>query len=447
MNTVTRGFLVFAGLVAFIAFACVLPAFFWLPQAGQGVSLPVITLPAEVLVPNIIKIGDATGMGWLDLTNTMTHLLFVDVVLIIVGIVVFRATAGKRSDEFVPKGFTNFVELITEFLYNQGKNLLGNNVGKVFPVAATIFAMILVANWSKLIPGVESVGLLSCAEPNWPSYRLSGYNDGVPGAFLRNDFLVLGDRAGLKPKTTKDDLYACEEKYPELTPPLVVSQKERGTYPGEKSETGSEAGKAEGTPEATGEATKGAEATAEATSAATKASPAQVSPDVAAANAVGGGKGDPERFVVLPFFRALATDLNFPLALAIFVVLAVQFWGVSALGPAYFFKFINIPALGNLAKKPLGAIDFVVGIIEIISEISRIVSLTFRLFGSIFAGGILVIVLSFLVAAVLPAPFYLLEIFIGLIQAYVFATLTFIYASQAMTAHHGDDHDDHGDHH
>ncbi|RPI92601.1 MAG: F0F1 ATP synthase subunit A, partial [Chloroflexi bacterium] len=144
--------------------------------------------------------------------------------------------------------------------------------------------------------------------------------------------------------------------------------------------------------------------------------------------------------VVVPFFRGLSTDLNVPLALAIIVVLAVQFWGVRALGLPYFYKFINLPALGNLNKKPMGAIDFVVGLIEIISEISRLVSLTFRLFGALFAGGILLVVFTFLVAFILPVPIYVLELVIGGMQAYVFATLTIIYASQAVISHHGDEH-------
>jgi F-type H+-transporting ATPase subunit a len=151
---------------------------------------------------------------------------------------------------------------------------------------------------------------------------------------------------------------------------------------------------------------------------------------------------------VVPFFRGTATDLNLALALAIVVFFAVEAWGVMALGPAYFFKFINIPALGNLGKKPLGAIDFLVGIIEIVSELSRLISLSFRLFGNIVAGGVLLIVMTFLAGNGIPMVFYALELFVGLIQAYVFATLTFVYASQAITAHHADDeHHEHQDDH
>lgn len=432
MSTVTRGFIVFGILVAVVVFACVMPAFFWLPQAGQGVALPVILLPAEVLVPNWPFFG-------YDFTNTLTMLLVVDAIVIILGLLVWRATSGKRPDEFVPKGMVNFLELITEFLYNQAQSLLGPNTRKVFPVAATIFLMILVANWVKLVPGVEAVGLLVCAEPGFPSYRIdhAQRSDGIPGVFLKNDAGTLGERAGLQPTTTIDDTHACEEKYPELTPPLVIAQKERAKAAGVTTDAEHKEGEATGEP------------TGEPTQEATKGTPRLIDPAQVGSGTAAEGKGDPERFTVAPFFRGLSTDLNFPLALALFVVIAVQFWGVSALGPAYFFKFINIPALGNIQKKPMGAIDFVVGLIEIVSEVSRIISLTFRLFGNIFAGGILVIVMSFLVAFLLPAPFYILEIFVGAVQAYVFAMLTFIYAGQAMTAHHADDHEGegHDDHH
>ncbi len=153
----------------------------------------------------------------------------------------------------------------------------------------------------------------------------------------------------------------------------------------------------------------------------------------------------PYIFHITPFVRGAATDLSLTFALAIISIVAVQAYGVWALGPAYFDKFINIPALGNLGKKPLGAIDFVVGLIEIISEIGKIVSLAFRLFGNLFAGGVALMAVSFLVALIIPGVIYGLEIIIGGVQALVFAVLTLVFSVQAME-HHGDDHDDHGDH-
>jgi F-type H+-transporting ATPase subunit a len=97
-------------------------------------------------------------------------------------------------------------------------------------------------------------------------------------------------------------------------------------------------------------------------------------------------------------------------------------------------------ALGGVNKKPLGVIDFVVGIFEIISEFIKILSFGFRLFGNIFAGQVLLFIMAFLVATMLPVVFYALELFVGLMQAFVFAVLTLIFSAQAMESHHADDH-------
>jgi F-type H+-transporting ATPase subunit a len=147
----------------------------------------------------------------------------------------------------------------------------------------------------------------------------------------------------------------------------------------------------------------------------------------------------PYIFHVTPFFRGPATDLSLTIALAIMAMLLVQVYGVLGQGLPYFEKFINVSALGNLNKKPMGAIDFIVGIIEIISEIGKIVSLAFRLFGNLFAGGVALMAISFLVAMLVPGLIYGLEIIIGAVQALVFAVLTLVFSVQAMEAHHGDD--------
>lgn len=156
----------------------------------------------------------------------------------------------------------------------------------------------------------------------------------------------------------------------------------------------------------------------------------------------------PYQFHITPFLRGAATDLNLSFALAIIAVVAVQSYGVWALGPAYFEKFVNISALGNLGKKPLGAIDFVVGLIEIISEIGKIVSLAFRLFGNIFAGGVALLAISFLVSWLVPGVIFGLELIIGSVQALVFAVLTLVFSAQAMESHHHDEeHHDHSEVH
>lgn len=142
--------------------------------------------------------------------------------------------------------------------------------------------------------------------------------------------------------------------------------------------------------------------------------------------------------------RPVHTDVNAPLAIAIFSFLFVEFWGLQTLGLGYLGKFF---AFGAIFKKgPLGIIDIFVGLLELVSELSRIVSFTFRLFGNIFAGSVLMLMMTFLTPFVLILPFYGLEIFVGAIQAFVFSVLTLVFAVSAVS-HHGDGHDEHGEGH
>jgi F-type H+-transporting ATPase subunit a len=143
---------------------------------------------------------------------------------------------------------------------------------------------------------------------------------------------------------------------------------------------------------------------------------------------------------VVPFFRGAATDLNFTFALAVIAVVMIQVFGVYALGLSYFRKFINT---GGMISKPFfGVIDFGVGLLEGVSQISAILSFGFRLFGNIFAGALLLSIVGALTAVVVPSMLYALEIFVGIIQAYVFAMLALVFMSQATVSHHGDDHGD-----
>jgi len=125
----------------------------------------------------------------------------------------------------------------------------------------------------------------------------------------------------------------------------------------------------------------------------------------------------------IPLFRSGSADLNMTLALAIMTVGYVQYAGLSALGLAYLKKFFNIS----------NPINFVVGILELISEFARIVSFAFRLFGNIFAGEVLLTVIAFLIPLLAPIPFLGLELFVGLIQAMVFPLLAAVFFSMAVS--------------
>lgn len=133
----------------------------------------------------------------------------------------------------------------------------------------------------------------------------------------------------------------------------------------------------------------------------------------------------------VPIFRAATADLNTTLALAIISVFLTQVFGVSHLGLSYFKKFIDFS----------NPINFFVGMLEIILEFAKIISFAFRLFGNIFAGEVLLAVMTYLIAIAVPAPFYALEIFVGFIQALVFSMLSLIFFNLATKSHHEESHE------
>jgi F-type H+-transporting ATPase subunit a len=143
-----------------------------------------------------------------------------------------------------------------------------------------------------------------------------------------------------------------------------------------------------------------------------------------------------QEVILVPLLRAPSSDLNLTFALALISVVLTQVFGVWERGLAYFGNFIR---LGAFAKKgiAMGAIDFFVGALEGISEFAKIISFAFRLFGNIFAGEVLLIIMSSLVPLLLVLVFLGLEIFVGLIQAFVFFILSLVFFSMA-TQHHGE---------
>jgi len=128
----------------------------------------------------------------------------------------------------------------------------------------------------------------------------------------------------------------------------------------------------------------------------------------------------------IPLFRGPTADLNTTIALALVAFAAIQFFGFKTLGIHYGQRFINV-------KNPIMAF---VGILEIISDVSKVISFAFRLFGNVFAGEVLLSVMAFLMPFIAPMPFLALELFVGFIQALVFSTLTAVFVNVAV-AHEG----------
>ncbi len=159
-----------------------------------------------------------------------------------------------------------------------------------------------------------------------------------------------------------------------------------------------------------------------------------------------------ERYALIPLFRAATTDLNVTLALAVVSVLLTQYFGTKALGVGYFGKFIAVGGIvkaftkkgvgcaGRIGLFGMGLIDLFIGGVELISELGKVISFSFRLFGNIFAGEVLLLVMAFLIPYLISLPFYGLEIFVGLVQALVFMMLTVAFFVVAISSHGEEEH-------
>jgi F-type H+-transporting ATPase subunit a len=146
---------------------------------------------------------------------------------------------------------------------------------------------------------------------------------------------------------------------------------------------------------------------------------------------------------LIPFVRVASTDLNFTVALALVSVLMTQVIGFQALGPGYFKKFFNFSGVVKMwVRERVGAFDVImplldvfVGILELIAEFAKILSFSFRLFGNIFAGSVLLFVLGSLIPIFIQSGVVLFEMFVGVIQALVFGMLTMVFMTMATHGH------------
>jgi F-type H+-transporting ATPase subunit a len=154
-----------------------------------------------------------------------------------------------------------------------------------------------------------------------------------------------------------------------------------------------------------------------------------------------------EEFIAI--FRAANTDVNVPLSIALSSFFFVETWGMRAIGASHYLsEFINVRQFlqglkelftGKIKTGPMnmvfGFISLFVGVLEIFSHLTRMLSFTFRLFGNMTAGEILILVASFLIPLVFAIPFYGLELLIGMIQALIFGGLTLVFGTIAVSPH------------
>jgi F-type H+-transporting ATPase subunit a len=343
------------------------------------VILIILPIPSVTLADISIPAEAVLHVGPITLTNTMLSSWLTMIVLIVAGWLI------TRNMTEVPGRWQGFLEILTEFFYGLVEGAAEKKwARRFFPIVMTLFLFIIVSNWLGLTPLFASWGPLHHAHEGKTGQSVQWLNESkTVGLWIRNEEAVEG----------------------------AVAAGEHGT----EASTSTEGAHAE-----------------------------------AGGHGEGGGSVE-TGYILAPMFRAATTDLNVTLALAVIAVLLTQYFGVKALGIGYFGKFIALGGVFKAFTKPglgcggriaaffMGLIDIFIGVVEIISEIGKIVSFSFRLFGNIFAGEVLLAVMAFLVPYLISLPFYGLEIFVGFVQALVFMMLTVAFFVVAQS-HHGEEH-------
>ncbi len=160
-----------------------------------------------------------------------------------------------------------------------------------------------------------------------------------------------------------------------------------------------------------------------------------------------------EGMAFIPFLRSGTADVNTTIALAVMAVLGANLFGIFSIGIWKLFnKYVNLKALGQIFTKIrqdktviiVAPITFFVGLLELIGEFAKVASLSFRLFGNVFAGEVLLASMAAIIAYVLPVPFLFMEILVGVIQALIFSMLLVVYFTISATDH--DAHEEHEKH-
>jgi F-type H+-transporting ATPase subunit a len=346
--------------------------------------IPVIQLPGEVW-PGVSIFG-------LPVTNTLFGSVIVWILIVLLLLYVSRARP-KSGAEVPRSGFYNFFEMLYEGLYGFIEGIAGGPYIKtIFSFFMTIFVLVLLSNWLEITPGVDSIGFL---EPHVRINADTGAVEPENGGF---ETMQSGGVYVLNPKCP----WVSPDAAKTQTAEAQAARAEKGCITG----TGAEV------PASAPVSTEGGE------------------PHFA--------PGDPNvPWVVLPFVRTPSTDLNMTVALALIAVVSIQVMGFRALGFGYINKFLP---LKNLITKPVGVMDVAIGLLELIGEIAKILSFSFRLLGNLFAGSILLFVISFLVPAVVPWALFLFEFGVAILQALIFGMLTAIFMNSATASHHAEEH-------
>ncbi len=346
--------------------------------------LPFIQLPGEPY-PGTEGLMPAFLFNNAGLTNTFVSTLLAWAIVLLIA---FGLRARSRTADEVPTGFYNLFEMIVEGAYNFAQNIAGPKVKEFFPYFMTFILIILVSNWMGLVPGVDSIGL-------WEN---------------KPHFTALAAEREALAQAEADGVTLSEAELEEIMHEAELAEDEANAW-----------GLRDGLFLIRAEnAIEGAPVETE-----SHGYPIGRNPEAA-------------DWTIVPFLRPAATDLNFTIAFALIAMGMVQYYGFKHLGFSYlnkFFPFLEKNWVDKVKGDPIKAIDPAVGILELVSEISKILSFSFRLLGNMFAGMVLLFVMGYILS-VMNLAFFGLEFFVGVIQAVVFGLLTLIFMNSA-TEHHG----------
>lgn len=386
-----------------------------------GGPIPLIQLPAEY----IVEIGSYQLMN--------TFLMFWLAILVII-VLVFLATRNMKE---VPGRWQNLFETFFEFFIGLAESAAGGRKGRMFlPVVTAIFLGVLFSNWLGTLPGVGNIGRIESVE-EFMEIKLKKELKAEGQGDLAKDLKKKGFAEFM-------ETYA-EDHHVEESLDIVFAEHGSDTFVIFSGESGVgfiNLGRGEQWKvrlEQVVELPADLHDEEQLEEFIHQVEDPQVLPGVTpdedqewTTEDVADGRVG----LLVPFFRGASTDLNTTLAIAIFAMVSVQFWGFRTLGfSGYAGKFIFNPI-----KDPIGAF---VGLLELIGEGIKVISFTFRLFGNMFAGEILLIAMGFLLPLIGIIPFLGLELFVGVIQAAIFSVLTLIFGSLAIIAHEHGDHDEH----
>lgn len=399
-----------------------------------GGTVPVIQIPSELV---------ASVAGY-QLVNTVVMFAFAVVVLLLLTWV-----ATRRVSQ-VPGRWQALMEIFYEFFTNLAESAGGKRGRMFLPVATAIFLVVLFSNWLGVLPVVGTVGRVEKTE-EWAYHKFESYLNSHP-----NDY-------GHLPEDFHHDVHGHHDLVPFLKDHTddadlqhALSGFLSGTYGDQQFVVFDGGSGPRVLPFGRGEAEKikfshivaydvdidhvrAEDVSAIADRIHDSQAPVMRPDDWDGSDAEYAamvGDGSKRVGLLVPYLRGSSTDLNMTLAVAIFAMLSVQFWGFKALGfKGYMGKFFFNPI-----KAP---IDFFVGILEAIGEFIKVVSFTFRLFGNMFAGEVLLIAMGFLFPLIGMIPFIGLELFVGFIQAIIFSVLTLMFGAFAIIPHHHPDHEEH----